>query len=169
MRGADRLIMRLRSLFRRARVEHELDAELRFHLDRQIEENLAAGMSVEQARASALRTLGNVTLVKEQWRDSLGLRLVDELRQDLRYAFRTLVNKPGFNLIAAGTVAVTEGTLSLLGVHPVIGRRFTANDDAPGSPETVMLAYGYWQRRFGGDASAIGRTTGVNRRSSTAR
>ena len=44
---------------------------------------------------------------------------------------------------------VTEGTLSLLRVQPILGRRFTQRDDAPGSPETVMLTFGYWQSRFG--------------------
>jgi hypothetical protein len=52
---------------------------------------------------------------------------------------------------------VTDGTLSILGVRPILGRRFTRKDDSPGSPATVMLTYGYWQRRFGGSPSAIGR------------
>ena len=52
---------------------------------------------------------------------------------------------------------VTDGVLPILGVQPIRGRWFTRKDDSPGSPETVMLAYGYWQRRFGGDASATGR------------
>jgi len=54
-------------------------------------------------------------------------------------------------------LSVTEGTLDALGVRPVLGRWFTARDDSPGSPETTILTYGYWQRRFGGSASAIGR------------
>ncbi len=52
---------------------------------------------------------------------------------------------------------VTDGTLPILGIPPVLGRRFTRKDDLPGSPGTVMLSYGYWQRRFGGSASVIGR------------
>jgi putative ABC transport system permease protein len=52
---------------------------------------------------------------------------------------------------------VTEGTLNALGVQPILGRWFTPKDDAPGSPEQVILVYGYWQRRFGGDRSVIGR------------
>ena len=55
------------------------------------------------------------------------------------------------------SLAVTEGTLNALGVQPALGRWFTAKDDSPGSPETTILTYGFWQRRFGGDASAIGR------------
>jgi hypothetical protein len=51
---------------------------------------------------------------------------------------------------------VTEGTLNGLGVQPILGRWFTAKDDSPGSPQAALLAYGYWQRRFGGSPSAIG-------------
>jgi predicted permease len=52
---------------------------------------------------------------------------------------------------------VTEGTLDALGILPAMGRWFTAKDDTHGSPQTVILTYGYWQRRFGGSATAIGR------------
>jgi predicted permease len=55
-------------------------------------------------------------------------------------------------------VNVTYGTLQALGVQPAIGRWFSQEDDTPGTPETVILSYGYWQRKFGGDASAVGRT-----------
>jgi putative ABC transport system permease protein len=51
---------------------------------------------------------------------------------------------------------VTEGTLNALGVQPILGRWFTAKDDSPGGPKTVVLTHGYWQRRFGGSPSAIG-------------
>ncbi|HET6206527.1 MAG TPA: ABC transporter permease, partial [Terracidiphilus sp.] len=53
---------------------------------------------------------------------------------------------------------VTDGTLPLLGVKPALGRLFSKRDDAPDAPKTVILAYGYWQRRFGGSNSVIGRT-----------
>jgi len=52
---------------------------------------------------------------------------------------------------------VTDGTLAVLDVQPVLGRRFNVKDDSPGSPQTVMLAFGYWQRRFGGDPGVIGK------------
>jgi predicted permease len=54
-------------------------------------------------------------------------------------------------------LSVTDGTLPVLGVQPILGRWFTRKDDLPGSPETVMLSYGYWQRRFGRDPQVIGR------------
>jgi predicted permease len=55
-------------------------------------------------------------------------------------------------------LAVTYEILSILGVEPLLGRAFSRQDDTPGSRPTVILTYGYWQRRFGGDASVIGRT-----------
>src|SRR6266403_1219547 len=60
---------------------------------------------------------------------------------------------------------VTDGTLSLLGMHPLLGRSFTKQDDSPGAPETVMLFYGYWRRKFGGDSSVMGRNIIVDGKS----
>ena len=57
---------------------------------------------------------------------------------------------------------VTDGVLPTLRVSPMLGRLFTRADDSPGSAETVMLTYGYWQRKFGGDHSVIGRTITVD-------
>jgi macrolide transport system ATP-binding/permease protein len=78
--------VRVTSLFRRERLEGQLDAELQFHVEQQTEESLRAGMSPEVARLAALRATGSVTLSKEQCRESLGLRLLDDLRHDLHYA-----------------------------------------------------------------------------------
>ncbi len=60
---------------------------------------------------------------------------------------------------------VTDGTLPLLGIPPVLGRTFTKQDDSPGAPETAMLTYGYWRRKFGGDASVVGRNIIVDGKS----
>jgi len=60
---------------------------------------------------------------------------------------------------------VTDGTLPLLGIPPLLGRSFTKQDDSPGAPETVMLTYGYWRRKFGGDSSVIGRNIIVDGKS----
>jgi hypothetical protein len=53
-------------------------------------------------------------------------------------------------------LVVTEGTLNALGVGPALGRWFTPADDKPSAPETAILTYGYWQRRFGGNPAAVG-------------
>src|SRR5438445_887328 len=60
---------------------------------------------------------------------------------------------------------VTDGTLPLLGMPPLLGRSFTRQDDSPGAPETVMLFYGYWRRKFGGDVSVVGRNIIVDGKS----
>jgi predicted permease len=63
------------------------------------------------------------------------------------------------------SLRVTDGTLPLLGIPPLMGRTFTKQDDSPGAPETAMLTYGYWRRKFGGDASAVGRSIIVDGKS----
>ncbi|MGB9334408.1 MAG: ABC transporter permease [Candidatus Acidiferrales bacterium] len=57
---------------------------------------------------------------------------------------------------------VTDGTLPILGIAPLQGRQFTREDDSPGTPDTAMLTYGYWHRKFGGSPSIIGQTIMVN-------
>lgn len=59
---------------------------------------------------------------------------------------------------------VTDGTLPLLGVRPLLGRLFTAEDDSPGTAETVLLSHGLWQRRFGGDPAAVGQVLTIDGR-----
>jgi predicted permease len=60
------------------------------------------------------------------------------------------------------SLTVTDGTLNALGVQPVLGRWFSAREDSPNTPQTTILTYGYWQRRFGGDSSVIGRQIHVD-------
>jgi putative ABC transport system permease protein len=55
------------------------------------------------------------------------------------------------------TVRMTQGVLSTLGARPFLGRRFSVDDDTPGTPETVILSHSYWLRRFGGDERVLGR------------
>jgi predicted permease len=60
---------------------------------------------------------------------------------------------------------VTDGVLPVLGVTPALGRSFSRADDTPGAPDTVMLTYGYWQHKLGGDPAALGRTLMVDGKS----
>ena len=79
-----RLLKRMRSLFRRSKLEHDLDDELRFHLEMKIEENIASGMSADEARYAALRAFGNPGLKREETRDTWGWIMLEHLLQDVR-------------------------------------------------------------------------------------
>src|SRR2546423_1426966 len=95
MRWLVKLRLRIRSLFRSRRVDNELERELQEHLHRQIDENIENGMLPDEARLAALQTIGNLTHLQEQCRDERGLNFLDDLRQDMRYAFVTLRRNPG--------------------------------------------------------------------------
>ena len=101
--------LRLRSLFRRNVVEQELDEELQYHVEQQTAENIRQGMTPREARATALRALGNIEFRKEQVRDTRGTRGIEELSGDVRFAFRTLRRAPGFALTVILTLALGIG------------------------------------------------------------
>jgi len=249
MRWMRRLTMRIRMLFGRRRAAARLDDELRDHLDRQVAENIAAGMSAEEARIAALRTFGNPALVRDQARATWSWAAIESLVRDLRYGVRTLWRTPGFasmailimalgiganvalftvvrgvllkplpfedpdrllmlyearvrsdqsvayNIVAGGiyaewkkqnrsfsnmalvissqsalaasggqlpeklrTAEFSWDMLRTLGVQPALGRDFTAADDDRAANATVLLSWGLWKRRFGGDPGIVNRT-----------
>src|SRR5918994_2223759 len=101
--------LRLRSLFRRGQVEAELNEELRYHLERQIEVNTAAGMSVEEARYAALRAMDGLDQRKEECRDMRRVRFIEDLWQDFRFSLRSLSKRPGFTAIILIALALGIG------------------------------------------------------------
>ncbi|MGA8184931.1 MAG: ABC transporter permease, partial [Terriglobia bacterium] len=234
----------LGALFHKKRAERDMDDELRFHLERQIEQNIARGMSAEDARYAALRQFGNLGAVKEDCRDSWGVRFIHDLVADTRYGLRQLRRNPGFTTVAILTLAIgigastaifsvvngvllhplpyykpdrlvavlqgkgsgpvapanlkdwqtrnrvfksmgaaewweanlqgdgkperlmalhlTPEVLRLLGVQPILGRVFSTEEGKAGCAHVVVLSYGLWQRRFGGDPGVLGSTVHLN-------
>lgn len=109
MRLIDILRLRLRSLLLRRRVEQDLEEEVHYHLERQIEENIAAGMTPDEARYTALRSIRDIEQRKEQCRDARGVDVIDNASQDCRYAIRGLRKNPGFALLTVLVMALGIG------------------------------------------------------------
>lgn len=237
--------MSLRHFFQRNSEDAELRREIASHLQHEIADNLARGMSEPEARRRAQLKFGNPTHIREELWQTNTIGWLDHLLRNLRYSSRSLLRAPGFALaailvIALGIAATTSlftvvrsvllkplpftdpnrlirlyeqsaddkfpfnqsaggvfhqwkienhgfsdlailarefayglsgvsgqlperirasecswNLFPLLGVQPVLGRSFTADDDQPSANATVILSWGLWKRRFGGDSSIL--------------
>jgi predicted permease len=224
-------------------MDREVEAELNAHIALRTDDNVAAGMSAEEARRDALVRFGNRTVTKERVARVDAALTLESIWADIRFALRQLAKNPGFAFTAIvvltlgigssaaifafvdaalikplpyrdptrlvsvyetvtscplcnvsyqnyqdwrksnlpfssleawgwtgylihtpqGTepgrgVRVSDGFFRTLGVTPILGRDFYAGEDAPGAPHTVLLRYGAWQERFGGDRNVVGKT-----------
>jgi predicted permease len=99
----------LRGVFGRSTLEHDMADELRFHIDARIADLRGGGVSADAAARQARVEFGSVESYKDACRDARGLRLLDDVRADLRYAVRTLMRTPAFALMAIVSLALGIG------------------------------------------------------------
>ena len=248
MRLIQQLQMTLLMLFHSKKEKARLQAELSFHLEQQIAENVAKGMDPEEARFAAIRKFGNPTLLDEEARSTWSWNWVGSLWRDVRYGLRTLFRSPSFSLTAilvmalgigastslftvvrsvllkplpfrdpdklvmvyertkfpynpvaaadfhdwreqthgfqdmaawrrwAGALTGDSGELpevvggaagswnlfSVLGVEPALGRTFTVDEDRVEANNVVILTWSFFQSRYGGDRSILGKTVRID-------
>src|SRR5438093_3032576 len=102
-------MLRLRALFRRTAVEDDIDAELQFHIDHQVQAHLARGLNEAEAMRRAQLEFGGLDQIKEEYRDALGVRAIDRLRQDVRFSLRSLRAAPTVTAVAVLSLALGIG------------------------------------------------------------
>ena len=253
MRWIEQFRMSMLMLFRRESQSKRLNDELAFHLEQQVKENIAKGITPDEARYAALRTFGNPTVLRDQARSSWSWNWLEKFLRDVRYGARTLTRSPGFSLTAILVMALGIGAttslftivrsvllkplpfrdpdnlvmvyehfrddnsadgfnvvspadfndwhqrthgfadmaaylrtdfdltgehaelpevvqgaggswnlFSVLGTPPALGRAFRPEEDQIGANHVVLLTWSFFQRRFAGDASIIGKQIRLN-------
>ncbi len=108
------LLLRIRALAAPHRVERELDEELAFHIERETQKHIAAGLRPTDARTRARARFGPVPLAADQCRDARGTNIVDDLTRDILYAFRTFRRAPLTAITIVATVALGLGLITVV-------------------------------------------------------
>src|SRR5215510_1991881 len=114
LRLLHRIVFRIRALFAPRRIERDMEQELQFHLEQSEREHIKRGMNSKDARAAAIRAFGNLTTIKEQYREAFGVRLMKDMLQDLRYGARLLLLNPAFAATSILTLALGIGATTAI-------------------------------------------------------
>jgi predicted permease len=141
-----RFWFRLRNHLRNKKLEREMEAEMRFHLEMETEKNIGRGMTEEEARLVARRTFGGVAQVKEEYHDLTRFRQVEELWQDVRFGVRMLLKNPGFTAAVVITLAIGIGANAA--IFSAVSAMLLRPLPYPEPDRLVMV----WERRIREDA-----------------
>ena len=114
MRWLDAIVLRLRTALRRDRANRDLDAEIAFYLEHEVEKNLAYGLSPEEARRRARLAFGSLDAAKDDCRNAWGFQAVENLSRDVRHGVRGLSRAPGFTTMVLMTLGVGIGATTLV-------------------------------------------------------
>ncbi|MBO0858171.1 MAG: ABC transporter permease [Chloracidobacterium sp.] len=141
----DKLLQLWRRLFfyvRRDQFDRELEEEMRLHLEMKAAENIAAGISPEEARYAARRQFGNQTLLREMSRDLWAVRSIETLFQDLRFGARTLFKTKALTLVAALSLGLGIGATSA--IYALVDQLLIHDVTARDPERLVSINYGPW-------------------------